>query len=243
MASPFVHLHVHSDYSLLDGACDLHKLVARAAKLAMPALALTDHGNLFGALNFHQLARAAGIKPIIGCELYICQKPDHTAPPEGDAYNHLIVLCENETGYRNLVKIVSEASLRGFYYKPRISKAFLAAHSEGLVGLSACLKGEVQEKLIAGQEDEAARAAAEFRDIFGAGAFYLEIQDQGLEQERRLNPALVALAARTGRWSRPTTAITWSTRITACTTCCCASRPASACRMRSACASAAISSI
>ncbi|HJT08159.1 MAG TPA: DNA polymerase III subunit alpha, partial [Stellaceae bacterium] len=175
-----------------------HKLVARAAKLGMPALALTDHGNLFGALNFHQLARAAGVKPIIGCELYICQKPDHAAPPEGDAYNHLIVLCENETGYRNLVKIVSEASLRGFYYKPRISKAFLAAHSEGLVGLSACLKGEVQEKLVAGQEDEAARVAAEYRDIFGAGAFYLEIQDQGLEQERRLNPALVALAARTG---------------------------------------------
>ncbi|MGH9473954.1 MAG: DNA polymerase III subunit alpha [Terriglobales bacterium] len=198
MASPFVHLHVHSDYSLLDGACDLRKLVNRAASLEMPALALTDHGNLFGALNFHQLARSAGLKPIVGCELYICQKPDHAAPPEGDSYNHLIVLCQNETGYRNLVKIVSEASLRGFYYKPRVSKSFLAAHSQGLIGLSACLKGEVQEKLAAGKDDEAARAAADYRDLFGAGSFYLEIQDQNLEQERRLNPALIALAERTG---------------------------------------------
>src|SRR5690348_6906428 len=126
---PFVHLHVHSDYSLLDGACDVTRLVERAKAQGMSAVALTDHGNLFGAWNFHAAARAAGIKPIIGCELYICKNADHRAPPEGDSYNHLIALCENETGYRNLVKIVSEASLHGFYYKPRVSKQFLAEHS------------------------------------------------------------------------------------------------------------------
>jgi len=191
---PFVHLHVHSDYSLLDGACDVNKLVTRAQQMGMSAVALTDHGNLFGAWSFHAAARAAGIKPILGCELYVCKNADHAAPPEGDTYNHLIVLCENERGYQNLVKIVSEASLRGFYYKPRVSKAFLAAHSEGLVALSACLKGEVQEFLTAGRPEEARRVAGEFRDIFGSGNFFLEIQDQGLEQEHRIKDGLLALS-------------------------------------------------
>ncbi|TAN21793.1 MAG: DNA polymerase III subunit alpha [Acidobacteria bacterium] len=191
---PFVHLHVHSDYSLLDGACDVTKLVARAKDLGMGAVALTDHGNLFGAYKFHAAARAAGIKPIIGCELYICQKDDHRAPPEGDSYNHLIVLCENEHGYRNLVKIVSEASLQGFYYKPRISKAFLAEHSQGLIGLSACLKGEVQELLGAGKPQDARRVAGQYGEIFGANRFFIEIQDQGLEQEHRIKDELLALS-------------------------------------------------
>jgi DNA polymerase-3 subunit alpha len=195
---PFVHLHVHSDYSLLDGACDVGKLAELVRRQGMAAVALTDHGNLFGACSFHAAARKAGIKPILGCELYVCKNADHRAPPEGDSYNHLIVLCRNETGYRNLSQIVSEASLHGFYYKPRIAKAFLAAHSEGLIGLSACLKGEVQELLMQSQPEAARRVAGEYSDIFGAGNFYLEIQDQGLEQEHRIRDGLLELSRSTG---------------------------------------------
>jgi len=195
---PFVHLHVHSDYSLLDGACAVDKLVAQAKQQGMGAVALTDHGNLFGAWSFHAAARAAGIKPILGCELYVCKNADHRGPPEGDSYNHLIVLCENEAGYRNLVKIVSEASLHGFYYKPRISKAFLAEHSQGLVGLSACLKGEVQEELLRENPAAARRVAGEYAELFGPERFYLEIQDQGLEQEHRIQAGLVELSRQTG---------------------------------------------
>lgn len=209
-AAPFVHLHVHSDYSLLDGACDVGKLVARAAALGQPAVALTDHGNLFGAVAFQRAAKAAGIQPILGCELYVAKQADHRVGPGGEAadaggagasgpsaYNHLIVLCENETGYGNLVKIVSEASLHGFYYKPRISKAFLAEHSGGLIALSACLKGEVQEWLTAGKPEAAEAAAAEYRDIFGAGNFFLEIQNQDLAQEHKIQADMLRLSART----------------------------------------------
>ena len=144
MAKPqFVHLHLHTDYSMLDGACEIEQLVQRVKALNMPAVAMTDHGNIFGAVAFVSAAHDAGVKPILGCELYISKKEDHRAAPEGDTYNHLVVLAENDQGYRNLVKIVSEASLYGFYYKPRVSKQFLAQHAKGLVGLSACLKGEV----------------------------------------------------------------------------------------------------
>ena len=132
--SQFVHLHLHTDYSLLDGACDVDKLVTHVKSLGMPAVAMTDHGNIFGAVHFFNAAKAAGIKPIVGCELYVCKKADHHTrrlPPEGDSYNHLLVLAENEEGYRNLVSITSEASLHGFYYKPRISKQYLAEHSQG----------------------------------------------------------------------------------------------------------------
>jgi len=191
--SEFVHLHLHSDYSLLDGACDLEKLVARAKQLQMPAVAVTDHGNIFGAANFYHFAKAAGIKPILGCELYVCKKDDHRAPPEGDTYNHLTVLVENDEGYRNLVKITSEASLHGFYYKPRVSKKFLAEHSRGLIGLSGCLKGEVAERLMEGKYAAAREAAAGFGDMFGRGNFYLEIQDQGLEMEHRIHSDLFRL--------------------------------------------------
>src|SRR5579864_4381018 len=154
----FVHLHLHTDYSLLDGACDVEKLVVRAKSLKMPAVAVTDHGNIFGAAHFYNAAKAEGIKPILGCELYICKKDDHRAPPEGDSYHHLCVLAENDEGYRNLIEITSEASLYGFYYKPRISKKFLAEHSKGLIGLSGCLKGEVSELLLEAKY-EAARSA------------------------------------------------------------------------------------
>src|SRR5437868_9885072 len=192
----FIHLHLHTDYSLLDGACDVHKLVNRVKELGMPAVAMTDHGNIFGAVDFFNAAHHAGVKPIIGCELYVCKKEDHNierTPPEGDTYNHLLVLAENEEGYRNLTKITSEASLRGFYYKPRVSKKFLAEHSKGLVGLSGCLKGEVAERLMEDKYDAAREAAANYRDIFGKENFFLEIQDQGLEREHHIHPGLFRL--------------------------------------------------
>ncbi len=194
--SQFVHLHLHTDYSMLDGACDVEKLAYRAKELGMPAVAMTDHGNIFGAVHFVNAANKVGVKPIVGCELYICKKDDHRierTPPDGDTYNHLLVLAENEEGYRNLTKITSEASLHGFYYKPRVSKKFLAEHSKGLIGLSGCLKGEVAERLIEEKYDAARKAAAEYRDIFGKENFYLEIQDQGLEMEHRIHTSLYKL--------------------------------------------------
>src|SRR5947209_13061573 len=191
--SQFVHLHLHTDYSLLDGACDVEKLCQRVQELGMPAVAMTDHGNIFGAVHFVNAAHKHGVKPIVGCELYVCKKDDHRAAPEGDTYNHLLVLAENEEGYRNLVKITSEASLHGFYYKPRVSKKFLAEHSRGLIGLSGCLKGEVAERLMENNYEAARTAAGTFTDIFGKNNFFLEIQDQGLEMEHRIHPGLFKL--------------------------------------------------
>jgi DNA polymerase III subunit alpha len=194
--SQFVHLHLHTDYSLLDGACDVEKLCARVQELGMPAVAMTDHGNIFGAVHFVNAAHKHGVKPIVGCELYVCKKDDHNierTPPEGDTYNHLLVLAESDEGYRNLVKITSEASLHGFYYKPRVSKKFLAEHSRGLIGLSGCLKGEVAERLMENNYDAARAAAGQFADIFSKENFYLEIQDQGLEMEHRIHPGLFKL--------------------------------------------------
>jgi DNA polymerase III subunit alpha len=197
----FVHLHLHTDYSMLDGACGIDPLVHRVKELGMPAVAMTDHGNIFGAVEFVNAAHKAGVRPIIGCELYICKKEDHNierTPPEGDSYNHLLVLAENEEGYRNLVKITSEASLHGFYYKPRVSKKFLAEHAKGLIGLSGCLKGEVAELLMEGKYEAARSAAAFFGDIFGKNNFFLEIQDQGLEMEKRIHPDLFRLERELG---------------------------------------------
>src|SRR5271154_3232565 len=194
--SQFVHLHLHTDYSLLDGACDVEKLCQRVHELGMPAVAMTDHGNIFGAVHFVNAAHKYGVKPIMGCELYICKKDDHNierTPPEGDTYNHLLVLAENEEGYRNLMKITSEASLHGFYYKPRVSKKFLAEHARGLIGLSGCLKGEVAERLMEGNLEAARTAAAGFADIFGKQNFFLEIQDQGLAKEHEIRSGLFQL--------------------------------------------------
>ncbi|HEY6939223.1 MAG TPA: DNA polymerase III subunit alpha [Terriglobales bacterium] len=201
MAEQFIHLHLHTDYSLLDGACNVDRLVDRVHSLGMPAVAMTDHGNIFGAVEFFNAATKHGVKPIIGCELYVCKKDDHyteRTPPEGDTYNHLLVLAQNEEGYRNLAKITSEASLHGFYYKPRISKQFLAEHTQGLIALSGCLKGEVCERLTEGKYAEAKKAAAFFRDIFGPQNFFIEIQDQGLEMERRVHKDLFRLGQELG---------------------------------------------
>ena len=189
----FTHLHLHTDYSLLDGACDVDRLVERVAKIGQKSVAITDHGNIYGAVHFFDAAKKHGVHPILGCELYICQKEDHRTDPQGDDYHHLTILAENEEGYRNLVRITSEASLHGFYRKPRISKKFLADHSRGLIGFSGCLSGEVCESLVKGKYEAAKAAAGKFQDIFGRGNFFLEIQDQGLEDEKRIHADLFRL--------------------------------------------------
>src|SRR5450631_406919 len=189
----FTHLHLHTDYSLLDGACDVEKLVAHVDSIGQKAVAITDHGNIYGAVHFFEAAKAKGIKPILGCELYVCKKEDHRAAPEGDTYNHLLVLAENEEGYRNLVRITSEASLHGFYRKPRVSNNYLAKHAEGLVGFSGCLAGELCANLMEGKYDAARATASQYQDIFGKGNFFLEIQDQGLELEKKIHADLFRL--------------------------------------------------
>src|SRR5580698_323001 len=185
-APEFTHLHLHTDYSLLDGACDVDKLMKHVAKIGQTSVAMTDHGNMYGAVHFFDAAKKQGIKPILGCELYVCQNEDHRADPQGDDHHHFLVLAENEEGYRNLVRLTSEASLHGFYRKPRVSKKYLAEHASGLIGFSGCLSGELCEELMAGHYEKAKGAAMEYQDIFGRGNFYLEIQDQGLEQENKI---------------------------------------------------------
>src|ERR1700730_18226689 len=189
----FTHLHLHTDYSLLDGACDVEKLVAHVDSIGQKAVAITDHGNIYGAVHFFEAATARGVKPILGCELYICPQEDHRAAPEKDKYHHLLVLAENEEGYRNLVRITSEASLHGFYRKPRVSKNYLAKHAEGLIGFSGCLAGELCANLMAGKYQEAKATASQYQDIFGRGSFFLEIQDQGLELEKKIHADLFRL--------------------------------------------------
>ncbi|MGD0831365.1 MAG: DNA polymerase III subunit alpha [Terracidiphilus sp.] len=196
--SEFTHLHLHTEYSLLDGACDVKKLVDRVAELGQTSVAMTDHGNIYGAVHFFNAAKSKGIKPILGCELYICKNGDHRAPGDGDENNHLLVLAENEEGYRNLVRITSEASLHGFYRKPRVSKRYLAENSKGLIGFSGCLSGELCEELTAGNYEKARNVAQQYEDIFGKGNFYLEIQDQGLEQEKLIQEALFRMERESG---------------------------------------------
>ena len=196
--SEFTHLHLHTEYSLLDGACDVYKLVDRVAKLGQKSVAMTDHGNIYGAVHFFDAAKSKGIKPILGCELYVCKAEDHRAETPNDSYNHLLVLAENEEGYRNLVRLTSEASLHGFYRRPRVSKKYLAENCKGLVGFSGCLSGELCESLEKGHYDAAKAVAQQYQDIFGKGNFYLEIQDQGLEQERRIRAELFRLEKELG---------------------------------------------
>jgi DNA polymerase-3 subunit alpha len=196
--SEFTHLHLHTDYSLLDGACDVEKLVKRVADIGQKSVAITDHGNIYGAVHFFDAAKKQGVHPILGCELYICKKEDHREDPQGDDYNHLLVLAENEEGYRNLVRITSEASLHGFYRKPRISKKYLADHAKGLIGFSGCLAGELCENLMAEKYDAAKATATQYEDIFGKGNFFLEIQDQGLPEEKKIQADLFRLEKELG---------------------------------------------
>ena len=194
---PFVHLHCHSDYSLLDGACEIGKMMREAEVQGMSAIALTDHGNLFGAMEFYTKANDKGVRPILGCEVYISQQERHIKN-ETNRYNHLVLLCENQEGYRNLIDLVSTGYLEGFYYKPRFDKDYLAQHSKGLIALSACLKGEVTELMLRDRYDDARRTAYEFQDIFGKDNFFLEIQDHNLPEDRIAMPGIYRLSSETG---------------------------------------------
>lgn len=197
MPRPFVHLHCHTDYSLLDGACHIPRLMEIAARREWPALAITDHGNLFGAVQFYNAAKKIGINPIIGCEVYTVAG-DHRKHDSAMRYHHLVLLCKNERGYRNLIDLVSTGYLDGFYYKPRISKSLLAQHADGLICLSACLRGDLQEALLNDGYEEGRRLAFEYRDIFGKENFFLEIQDHGLDLDKQLIPLQLRLAQETG---------------------------------------------
>ncbi|MBK7929168.1 MAG: DNA polymerase III subunit alpha [Bryobacterales bacterium] len=194
---PFVHLHCHTDYSLLDGACETKRLMQTVAEQGMPAVAMTDHGNMFGAVEFYNAAKEQGINPIIGCEAYTAplgQKDRSNAR----AYNHLVLLCQNQDGYRNLIQLVSSGYLDGFYNKPRIDKDLLARHSKGIIALSACLKGDIAEHLMEDKYAEAKRLAYEYQDIFGKDNFFLELQNHGLEQDKKILPMLYRMSRETG---------------------------------------------
>jgi len=194
---PFVHLHCHTDYSLLDGACDIDQLMKLTVEQKMPAVAMTDHGNLFGAVKFYNAAKAAGVHPVIGCEVYVSQQ-GHKTRSDSDRYNHLVLLCESQEGYRNLISLVSTAYLEGFYYKPRIDLDMLAGRSKGLIAMSACLRGHIPETLLSDKHEDARRLAHTYADIFGQSNFFLEVQDHHLEQDRRLTPELNRLSQQTG---------------------------------------------
>lgn len=199
----FVHLHLHTDYSLLDGAIQIGPLTNRAAELEMPAVAITDHGNMYGAISFYNSMKAAGIKPIIGCEAYVARGSRHDrghAPAaEGEkGINHLILLAKNLDGYRNLIKLTSKSFTEGFYYKPRMDRELLAQHHEGLIALSSCLSGAPNALLAAGRIDDAERAAREFEEIFGRGNYFLEVQNHGLEPQQRIRQPLIELSKRSG---------------------------------------------
>ena len=193
--SDFVHLHCHTEYSLLDGAIRIKDLCARAKDYGMPACAITDHGNLFGAAYFYQGCKDFGIKPIFGCEVYVCH--DHTdkktESPLARKRNHLILLAQNKTGYHNLVKLVSHGFLEGFYYKPRVDKALLRKYSEGLTCLSACIAGEIPRAILADNMDLAKKLTLEYASIY-PGRFYLELQSNGLKEQEKANIALMELA-------------------------------------------------
>jgi len=197
----YVHLHTHSQYSLLDGACRIDSVIDLAKEYKMPALAITDHGNMFGAIEFYKKATKAGIKPIIGCETYVAGGSRHDKKPSNrfpDGGFHLVLLARNDTGYKNLIKLTSAAFLEGFYHRPRVDKELLRAHADGLIATSACLKGEVNWNLLRGDVDQAVATARELYDIFGEGNFFLEIQNHGLEKEILLLPRIEAISRETG---------------------------------------------
>ena len=195
----FAHLHVHTEYSLLDGASRIAELVAAAKGMGMESVAITDHGNMFGVVELYVEAKKAGIKPVIGCEVYTAVRGMEDKDPIRDKYQgHLVLLAENEAGYKNLMKIVSAGFTKGFYYKPRVDRQCLREHSGGIIALSACLKGDVQRPLLADDYAGAKAAALEFIDIFGEGNFFLEIQNQGLEEEMKIRPYMLRLSKETG---------------------------------------------
>ena len=191
----FTHLHVHTEYSLLDGAARIKDIVARAKELGMDSLAITDHGVMFGVIDFYKECKRQGIKPVIGCEVYTAARTMLDKAADNDKYQgHLVLLARDNDGYKNLIKIVSAGFTKGYYYKPRIDKDLLRQYSEGIIALSACLAGKVQNCLLNRDYEGAKREAMELDEIFGHGNFYLELQDQGLDEEAFINPELVRLS-------------------------------------------------
>jgi len=192
----FTHLHVHTQYSLLDGACQLKRLIQAVKNFKMPACAITDHGNMFGVVDFYQQAMDNGVKPIIGCEIYVAPDSRFDKSSRGiqEASFHLMLLAKNETGYKNLMKLVSAGYLEGFYYRPRVDKELLARHNKGLICMSACLKGEIPHLIQTGQSEEARNVCGEFNNIFGKGNFYLEIQDNKIPEQTTVNKELISFS-------------------------------------------------
>lgn len=196
----FTHLHVHTEYSLLDGSSKIKEITKRAAELGMDSLAITDHGVMYGVIDFYKAAKEAGIKPVLGCEVYVApgSRFDKEAGTGEDKYNHLVLLAENNTGYQNLMKIVSRGFTEGFYYKPRVDKELLREFNEGIIATSACLAGEVQRYLARGMYEEAKRVALYYQDIFGKDNFFLELQDHGIAEQHYVNPQLLRMSEETG---------------------------------------------
>ena len=194
----FTHLHVHTEYSLLDGACRIDRLFDHLKVMGQTACAITDHGVMYGCVAFFDAAKAAGIKAIIGCEVYVATRTRFDKVNRIDGNNHLILLCKNEIGYKNLIKMVSAGFTEGFYSKPRIDKDLLEQHHEGLICLSACLAGEIPQAILAGDYERAKQAALYYRDLFGEGNYYIELQDHGLEEDQVVLPQLIRLARETG---------------------------------------------
>ena len=192
----FTHLHLHTEYSLLDGACRIPKLVQRIKALGMDSCAITDHGVMYGCIDFYQAMKAEGLKPIIGCEAYVCRdrKDKSTVARE---YSHLILLCENNKGYENLMHLISEGFLTGYYYKPRIDYNLLRERHEGLICLSACLSGDLPKLLLDDRHDDAVAYIREMQDIFGKDNFFVEIMDHGIREEKLVLPRLIAIARET----------------------------------------------
>ncbi|MEG1931633.1 MAG: PHP domain-containing protein, partial [Pygmaiobacter sp.] len=184
---PFTHLHLHTEYSLLDGACRIDRLFERVKELGQTAVAITDHGAMYGTVDFYRAAKKAGIKPIIGCEVYVAARTMQDKVHRIDSSNyHLVLLCENETGYKNLIKLVSAAFVDGFYGKPRIDHALLEQHHEGIVALSACLAGEIPQALLAGDYEKAKETALFYKNLFGPEHYYIELQDHGLPEQKEI---------------------------------------------------------
>jgi DNA polymerase-3 subunit alpha len=187
----FTHLHVHTEFSLLDGMCRINQLIKRVKDLGMTSLAITDHGSMYGAIDFYQAAKDAGIKPIIGCELYVAQG-DHTSNPSDKSNYHVVLLAKHLTGYRNLMQLTSKAHLEGFYYKPRIDHALMEQHHEGLIALTACLGGEIPTLILQNRVTEARETALWYKRVFGD--FYLEIQRNPLPELEKVNAGLISLS-------------------------------------------------
>lgn len=192
----FVHLHNHTQYSLLDGACRIDRMIAKSKELGMNAVAMTDHGNMFGTIEFYNKAKKAGIKPIIGTEAYVINGEFNTEESKHAKRYHLVLLAMNLQGYKNLIKLSSHSFIDGYYYKPRMTKADLAKYSEGIIALSACIQGEIPYNLLQDDYDAAVKALHEYKEIF-PGRFYMELQDHGLDKEKQVMPQLIKLAQET----------------------------------------------